>query len=203
MIGLRDSVFLAQCPAALEACMDVKEREVGDCARLEAMIEREKSAKQRDRLRFVLLALRGWEALDIAEALSSNRRTVQAWVYRYRDGGIAHLTPRKARGARPLLPPEQHEAFRQRIINGPRESDEVCTLRGRDAQQILREEFGVVYKLSSVYELMHRLGLSCLKPRPRHEDSNPAAMKEFAEKSAPFLFAPCEKQSSHAADASA
>lgn len=170
--------------------MHITEREPGDRARLEELIESERRAKQRDRYRMALLAIAGWEANDIAEALSSNRRTVQTWAYRYRDLGIAGLTPRKAPGNAFRLDPAQHEAFRQRIIHGPREHDGVCTLRAKDAQRILAVEFGVSYKLSSVYELMHRLGLSCLKPRPRHEDSDPRAMQVFKDESAPLLFRP-------------
>lgn len=183
--------------------MDITERETGDVQRLEELIDGEQNAKQRDRYRMALLAVRGWEANHVAEALSSNRRTVQEWAYRYRDGGITALTPGKAPGNKSLLPPDQFDAFRQRVIDGPRESDGVCTLRAKDACRILREEFGVVYKLGSVYDLMHRLGLSCLKPRPRHEESDPAAMKKFTEESAPLLSAPSRKRSSPAADASA
>ena len=153
--------------------MHVREREAGDAQRLEALIVSEGSAKQRDRYRMTLLALRGWEADEIAGALSSNRRTVQAWVYRYRDGGIDGLRPIKSPGHRPLLPPERNGEFVGRITAGPREGDGVCTLRARDAQRILLDEFGVKYELKSVYDLMHRLGLSCLKPRPRHEQSDP------------------------------
>lgn len=170
--------------------MDIRERESGDRARLEELIDAERSAKQRDRYRMALLALKGWEAPEIAEALSSNRRTVQAWAYRYRDGGIDALVPVKSKGQRPLLPPERNAEFVARMTAGPREDDGVCTLRAKDAQRILLNEFGVAYKLQSVYDLMHRLGLSCLKPRPRHERSDPAAMQEFKAKTAPFLSAP-------------
>jgi len=169
--------------------MDIPEREAGDVAMLEELIDSEPRAKQRDRYRMALLSIRGWEAGEIAEALSSNRRTVQEWAYRYRDRGIGGLTPGKAPGRRPRLAPEQEDAFRRRIIDGPRENDGVCTLRARDARRILSEEFGVEYQLKSVYDLMHRLGLSCLKPRPRHEGSNPEAMKKFTEESAPLLSA--------------
>ncbi|MBL8962485.1 MAG: winged helix-turn-helix domain-containing protein [Phycisphaeraceae bacterium] len=62
----------------------------------------------------------------------------------------------------------------------------VCTLRAKDAQRILLDEFGVRYELKGVYDLMHRLRLSCLKPRPRHEKSDPAALKTFKEETAPF-----------------
>jgi transposase len=169
--------------------MDIRERELGDRARLEELIDSERSAKQRDRYRMALLALKGWEAREVAEALSSNRRTVQAWAYRYRDGGIDALVPIKSKGHKPRLPPERSAEFVARMTAGPREEDGVCTLRAKDAQRILLNEFGVAYKLQSVYDLMHRLGLSCLKPRPRHEKSDPVAMAKFKDQTAPLLSA--------------
>ncbi|MBM4109569.1 MAG: helix-turn-helix domain-containing protein [Phycisphaerae bacterium] len=176
--------------------MHVREREPGDVARLEARVAAERDAKQRDRYRMALLAIKGREAEEIAEVLGSNRRTVQAWAYRYRDGGIDALIARKAPGHKPLLPPGQHEAFKARMVQGPCEGDGVCALRAKDAQRILREEFGVSYRLKGVYDLLHRLGLSCLKPRPRHERSDPEAMRKFRQESAPLLSAGCGTPSS-------
>lgn len=170
--------------------MQIREREPGDIHRLQALIDAERSAKQRDRYRIALLALKGWEAVEIAEALSSGRRVVQVWAYRYRDRGIDGLVAVKAKGHAPRLAPERNAEFVARMTAGPRESDGVCTLRARDAQRILLDEFGVRYELKGVYDLMHRLGLSCLKPRPRHEKSDPAAMKTFKDETAPLLSAP-------------
>jgi transposase len=169
--------------------MDVREREAGDQKKIERLAGAERDGKQRDRYRMVVLALKGWEAPEIVEALGSSRRTVQGWVYRYRDRGTDGLIPGKAPGHKSLLPPEQYQAFRKRMIDGPREGDGVCTLRARDGQRILREEFQVEYRLKSVYDLLHRLGLSCLKPRPRHEKSDPEKMREFREDRAPLLSA--------------
>jgi len=84
--------------------MNVHQRVDGDYAKLEKLVAKTRTAKQRDRYRMVSLALRGWETLDIVDALSSNRRTVQKWVYRYRDGGIDALVSVKNKGHPPRLP---------------------------------------------------------------------------------------------------
>jgi transposase len=62
----------------------------------------------------------------------------------------------------------------------------VCALRGRDAVRILKNEFGVEYTLDGVYDLLARLGLACLKPRPRHRKNDPAVMRQWLE-TAPLL----------------
>jgi transposase len=166
--------------------MRVNERVSGDAGRVERMIAAEGRAKRRDRLRMVLLALRGMEKEEIARTLGVAKSTVELWVYRYRDGGVEALTPRSRAGRTPRLSAAQAAAFKERFIAGPTREDGVCTLRGKDAVRILNDEYRVGYSLSGVYQLLHRLGLSCLAPRPRHEKNDPRAIGAFKE-SAPFL----------------
>lgn len=72
------------------------------------------------------------------------------------------------------------------MLGGPVQADGVCTLRGVDAKAILEKEFGVRYSLDGVYDLLHRLKLSCLVPRPRHRKNDPEAMRRWLEE-APLL----------------
>jgi transposase len=132
------------------------------------------------------LAFEGLTASDIAERVGRSRRFVQRWCYAYRDRGLDGLEPKPQPGRPPMLPTTQHQAFKQRILDGPTEADGVCTLRGVDAQRILRDQFGVSYSLNGVYDLLHRLDLSVLVPRPEHRKSDPDAMKRWVE-DAPFL----------------
>lgn len=166
--------------------MDIMEREPGDIATLEQLVNSERNVRQLARYRVALLALKGWKKLDIAQAVGLAKSSVETWAYRYRDEGLNALKAKKQAGAAPKLPPEKHEAFKQRMISAPKESDVVCTLRGKDAVRILNAEFGVDYKLPGVYKLLHRLKLSCLTPRPRHEKNDPAKMQAFKQ-SAPLL----------------
>ncbi len=46
-------------------------------------------------------------------------------------------------------------------------------------QRIIEQEFGVLYSISAVNYLLHRLGYSYLCPRPKHEKSDPAAQEAF------------------------
>jgi len=153
----------------------------------------ERSAVQRDRYRAVLLA--GAKPDDdaertreqIAAAVGRSRNFVDTWVGRYRRGGIDNLHARKQPGNKPALTPEQQAAFKARLLAGPTDADGgVCTLGGKDARRILDAELGVALKLTAVYEWMHRVGLSCLKPRPRHRKNDPAATADWLER-APFL----------------
>jgi transposase len=159
--------------------MQIIERVAGDRARLDTLIRRETNGRQRDRLRMVRLALDGEEKLRIARVLGVAKSTVETWVYRYRDGGIDAVRPIKQPGAAPMLDPTHHDRLRARLEVGPRAADGVCTLRGVDVRRIIDREFSVKMSLDTAYRTLHRLGYSCLSPRPRHEHHDAEAQDEF------------------------
>jgi transposase len=166
--------------------MNLSERAEGDTQELGRRASTERDALRRDRYRAVLLALDGKEAQQIAQALGRARRSVQDWVYSYRDGGIDAIQPKPRRGRISKLSREKEASLRARLDAGPRTEDGVCTLRGKDVVRILEQEFGVKYSLSGAYDLLWRLGYSCLTPRPLHEKSDPKAIADF-QTQAPFL----------------
>ena len=166
--------------------MDVTLRHTDDAATLTTLIRQENNAKQRDRYRVVELAIAGEQCPTIMRMLGRSRGFVQRWAYAYRDHGLEAVVAKKPTGRKTILPKDQHEAFKQRILDGPTEEDGVCTLRGRDMVRILEDEFGVRYQLNGVYDLLHRLNLSVLVPRPEHRKADPEAMAKWVE-DAPFL----------------
>jgi len=166
--------------------MEVTVRERGDRAELDRRIGIERNAKQRDRYRAAAMAIDGREAVAIAGALDRSRRFVQRWAYAYRDGGIGAITIRKQPGRPPRLSPEQERQLGERLDAGPTKQDGVCALRGKDVVRILEREFGQRFALSCVYDLLHRLKFSSLRPRPRHRKNDPDAMEQF-KKDAPLL----------------
>ena len=166
--------------------MHITAHDPADLIELDRRIRVERNAKPRDRYRAVRLALAGQETKTIMAMLGRSKDFVQRWSYCYRDGGLGAIAEKPRPGRPTKLPREQEQAFRQRMLGGPVEGDGVCTLRGVDAVRILAGEFGVHYTLEGVYELLHRLGLSCLKPRPRHRKNDPVAMQRWRD-DAPLL----------------
>ena len=172
--------------------MQVVPLDPSDLGALRESIRAEVDARQRDRFRAVLLAAEGeagreLEGGEIARRLARSPRFVDQWVGRYRRGGLAALRPRKARGRAARLAPERGAAFKARLLAGPAAADGgVCRLGGADARRILLDEFGTAMTLGSVYRLMRRLGLSCLRPRPRHRKNDPREAADWLER-APLL----------------
>ena len=97
--------------------------------------------------------------------------------------GVKGLRDKPGRGKPPLLNSGDRECFKQRIDAGPTPEDGVCTLRGKDLQRILKEEFGKVRSLDTVYSLLHQLRYSSLVPRPQHRLADPAAQEVFKKSS--------------------
>jgi len=167
--------------------MQIVERTSGDIDRLSKLVGQEKHADRRDRYRIALLALRGREKLEIAQILGLAKSTVEQWAYAYRDDGIAALAGKKRGGSKPKIAGEAAQRLRARVDAGPTIDDKVCSLRGKDVQRIARDELGVDISLNGVYRTLHRLGYSCLAPRPRHEKQDLAAQQKFKVDTAPFL----------------
>jgi transposase len=140
---------------------------------------REKSAKQARRLKAIILAAQQHTAEDIGRQVDLSPRQVQSWVRRYNCEGVAGLGDRRGRGPQPLLGAEEADRLRARLDAGPTPQDGVCTLRGKDVQRILAQEFGKLRKLGAVYKLLHKLGYASLAPRPQHCRADPAAQAAF------------------------
>jgi putative transposase len=161
----------------MEVAMDVRwHLPLEELVRLERV---EKDAARSRRLRIVILAIGGYTAPAIAMSLGLSRRICQRWVARYNEEGLEGLDDRRGRESQPTLTPEQEEHVCQRLEAGPRPEDQVCSLRGVDVQRILATEFGVLRSLPGVYHLLHRLGYSYLRPRPRHRRAKPPAQEQF------------------------
>lgn len=143
------------------------------------LAKKEKNKRLAMRIQTVALAKQGFTCPKIVEMTGYPRRTIQRWVAQYNKAGIKGLIDKPRAGRPAILPVDKQPEFCARVDAGPGPSDSKPTLYGRDIQHILEREFGVLYTLDGVYKLLHRLGYSCLKPRPRHEKSDPVVQEDF------------------------
>jgi transposase len=150
---------------------------------LAALIRSEAAAKLARRLTAVRLVLLGQTPEQAGPQVLLSARQVRTWVNRYNAEGPAGLADKAGRGRKGPLTAEQGQALKRRVQAGPTPADGVCTLRGEDVRRILKEEFGVLRGLQAVYNLLHRLGLEPLRPRPRHPKGDPAKQEAFKKSS--------------------
>jgi transposase len=174
--------------------MKVDWKEPDDAERLRALVAAATNAKQRDRYRVVLIAGAGLggqaelEREQIALAVGRSRQFVDQWVGRYRKGGIDALVPKRQPGAARRLSEEQEAQLCAMLDAGPSPEEGIAAYNGPILRQRIEERFGKVYSLDGVYKLLHRLGYNDLMPRPRHPDTDPAALAAFKKRNCPSVW---------------
>jgi transposase len=146
---------------------------------LQGLVARQTTPRLWRRFRGIVLAASGLSAAKIAAALGCTPRAIQKWARRYNDGGADALTDRPGRGGEPRLDPAEHDRLRARIEAGPTPEDGVCAFHNPDVRRILAAEFGVELGPQAVYDTLHRLGLSSLRPRPIHRKTDPEVQEAF------------------------
>ena len=164
-----------------EIAMNVASHHTVD--QLKTRYRTEVNARLARRIHGVYLAKMGRTCPEIMRITGAARRTVQQWLAKYNRGGLDELLDKPRSGQPTKLPRDREEAFCRRIDNGPTEADGVSALNGPVLHQILEREFGQTYSLWGVYALLHRLGYSCLCPRPHHEQADPQAREAFKKNS--------------------
>ena len=139
---------------------------------LQTLYRTEKDARLARRMHAIYLAARGLSCPQIMTITGAARRTIQQWVHKYNKRRIDGLKDKQRPGQPTKLPRRDEPRFCKRIETGPTKKDGVSVLNGPAIRRILEREFGVLYSQQGLYDLLHRLGYSCLCPRPQHEKSD-------------------------------
>ena len=152
-------------------------------SRLKRLYRTEKNARLARRIQGVYLAKMGLTCPQIMKITGSARRTVQQWLAKYNLGGLDELCEKPRPGQPTKLPRHREQEFCRRLETGPTKKDGVSVLNGPAIRRILQQEFGVLYSGQGLYDLLHRLGYSCLCPRPQHEQADRQAQEAFKKSS--------------------
>ena len=144
---------------------------------LEQCAAAEKHAARHLRLRALILAKRRWSAEQIGEALGRTPRTIQNWVRDYNRDALDGLIDRRSGNNRHLTDEQEQELCEH--LDRVSEDPEDGPRHAAELMPWIQEHFNVVYSLSGLYELLHRLGYSWLMPRPRHPGHDPEAQAAF------------------------
>ena len=131
------------------------------------------------RIRAVYLARKSFTCPQIMDLTGAKRRTVQSWIRWYNETGIEGLKDRSRCGRPPKLSGAEQRQLQKRLDAAAKESHRKGILNGPAIQRILEKEFGVLYCLNGVYEMLRRLGYSRLCSRPRHEQGDLQAQEAF------------------------
>lgn len=146
---------------------------------ISALIRKERDARVHQRLVAMRFIMQGLHIPEVASRLGISERPLRKWVHRFNKRGPNALSDAPRSGQPPKLKGKQVENFKKRVRKGVTSQDSTCSLNGKDLQQILKNEFGVEYSLSGTYFILHRLGFSCLCPRPQHPQADFEAQEAF------------------------
>jgi transposase len=161
----------------MEAIMNVEPHHT--TKELRILYRTEKNARLAQRIHGVYLASKDLTCPEIMNVTGAARRTLQQWVHKYNKHRIAGLKDKPRPGTPTKLPRKKELKFQKRIKAGPTKADGVSVLNGPVIRRILEREFGVLYSRQGLYDLLHRLGYSCLCPRPQHEKADPQLQADF------------------------
>jgi transposase len=142
---------------------------------LEEAFRQATDRKFRDRLRIVRLASRGRPHQDIASDLGITPRTVQRWLNRYLESGLAGLRPRKAKGADAKVPPELADEVRRWVVEGPAEQglDRANWTHAELAEHLFRTH-GIRASRSAMQRFCRKLDIRVYRPTYRFLRGDPA-----------------------------
>lgn len=145
---------------------------------LREMHAAETSAKEKLRLLIAIKRKEGASFDFIAEQLEMKRITVNKILHRFQARGISAKADEKRSGRPGKLTQRQLKNLRKMLISGPRKGTNALWTTRR-ILDLVKREYGLVYTTRHVRRLMHQLGFSIQKPRPRHYKTDVARQAHF------------------------
>jgi len=127
---------------------------------LEALIKQEKSKRAAERLIFIRNLYAGEEVEEAIQKLGHCRATGYWWLKRWNANGPDGLKPTFGGGRPSKLTKTQREELKQML-----QAKSYWTTK--DAQKLVRDQFGKDYHISNVIRILRSLGMRYAKPYPR------------------------------------
>ena len=151
---------------------------------LQDEIRRNAESRYNHRLHGLLLVAQGMSAFQVAGLLGDAPRTVQYWVRRFEQDGLAGLLE----GERPGRPRRLSEHQLDLVNVALRGSPEECGLSGNlwDGKTLsawIQRRFGVALGVRQCQYLFRRLGFRLRKPRPLIAQADPERQKRHKKNS--------------------
>jgi transposase len=130
------------------------------------------------RLRAVDQVRQGARAEDVAVALGLHRKTVYAWLKKYREGGRDALLARPVPGRPPRLGEQQVRQLSALLTRtDPRQFDfDLALWTAEIVREVIQREFGVALSSVSVSRQLGKMGMAPQRPLRRAYQLDPDAV---------------------------
>lgn len=147
---------------------------------LQDEIRRSSEARYDHRLHGVLLVAQGMSSRQVAEILGDAPRTVEYWIHRFLDEGLAGLADADRPGRPRKLTQNQIEQINQVLRSSPSDVGLTGNLwDGKTLNAFISKSFGVELGVRQCQRLFRQLGFRLRKPRPQIARANPELQEEF------------------------
>jgi len=155
----------------------------------------ERAAQESIRLQVVQRVLAGESVSDLSRILGYARQTIHRWVSAYDVGGKDALRSTKASGAATKLTKKQTEWIANVLITkNPAQMQFPFALWTREiVRELIKRRFSVTMALTSVGNLLRRLGFTVQRPLMRAYERNPEAVKRWLKVEYPEIRAQAKK----------
>ncbi len=138
---------------------------------LREMQQQEKEAKAKLRLLVALKRKQGLSFDSIAMQLEMKRITVNKLLHRFQEKGISAKEDEQRSGRPKELSRAQLKSLRNRLIAGPRKGQNPLWTT-KMVMAHVEKKYGQKYTARHMRRLLHQLGFSIQKPRPRHYEAD-------------------------------
>jgi len=134
---------------------------------LQDEIRRSEESRYDHRLHGVLLVAQGMTCPEVATLLGDAPRSVQYWVKRFEQDGLAGLVEKERSGRPASLTPEQVDEINQVLRQVPRAFDLGVNLwDGKTLSAFVKKRYRVPLGVRQCQRLFRQLGFRLRKPRP-------------------------------------
>lgn len=128
----------------------------------------------------VILLGSGWTLQQVKEALLIDDETLRNYVKKYQTGGLPELLKADYKGGKPMLSVQQIKTLREEL-------DTNIYLTTQSVISYAKNKFGILYTLSGMRDLLHRLNYEYKKPKLVPGNPDIEAQEEFAEQYEEFM----------------
>jgi len=144
------------------------------------LYHRERDAKAKIRLLAAIFRKEGKTYEEIGLTLKYPLTTIRDWLSLIHIEGISRKRDIKQTGKPKRLTDEQIKKLKPILLKSPEEQDFKFTMwTTKLVIQLIKKLYDVSYKPLQVRRILHRLDLSCQKPRPTHKKASKKDQEDF------------------------
>lgn len=151
---------------------------------IEDAMKNTRSTRMLVRYQVILLHLKGYYNIQIADIVGKCEHTVGKYVTAYKTYGIGGLIPTPPAGAERKLNPEQEQLFIETISTKTPDQVGLTPYKSWNSKLIciwVKETFDVTYTQGGMRDMLHRLGFSYTKPTYSLAKADPQKQEQFKE----------------------